>query len=66
MFVSCVKTNTKQVLDVNDCELVVTTKRNYNYKVFEWEYNNHTYIIIEKLNGSGITHAGHCKCQNRE
>jgi hypothetical protein len=32
------------------------------YLVSEWEYKEHTYIIISRTYGGGITHAGHCKC----
>jgi hypothetical protein len=63
---SCEKTNTKQVVDVNNSKLEINTRRNTSYNVFEWEYKGHTYILIERSNGAGITHAGHCRCQNEE
>lgn len=63
---SCQKTNTKRVLDHNNSEVEIITQNKTNYKVFEWRYKEHTYIIIERSHGSGITHAGHCTCQNEE
>jgi hypothetical protein len=64
------------ILIIGGCSNSVETKKihdKYNrplyissggdkYLVCEWEYKEHTYIIISRAHGGGITHAGHCKC----
>jgi hypothetical protein len=36
-----------------------------DYRVYEWNHKGHTYLIIDRSHGSGITHAGHCECNNK-
>jgi hypothetical protein len=66
VLLSCQKTNTKRIVDHNNSEVEIITQNKSSYKVYEWQYKEHTYILIERSNGSGITHAGHCICQNEE
>lgn len=53
---------TKKVYDKYNRPLHISVGGNEDYSISEWEYNGHTYIIISRTNGGGITHAGHCKC----
>ena len=54
---------TKKVYDKHNRPLYISAGGNEIYSVSEWEFKEHTYIIISKTNGGGgITHAGHCKC----
>lgn len=32
--------------------------------VYEWNYKNHTYIIVTYNNNVSITHAGSCDCNS--
>jgi hypothetical protein len=61
--VSCEKPNTKQVVGGDNSKLEIITKRKSFYNVFEWEHKGHIYLLIERSNGAGITHAGHCSCR---
>lgn len=33
-------------------------------EVYEWDYKNHTYIIVTYNNTVSITHAGNCDCNS--
>jgi predicted small secreted protein len=52
---------TKKVYDKYNRPLHISSGGD-EYLVSEWEYKEHTYIIISRTHGGGITHAGHCKC----
>jgi hypothetical protein len=52
---------TKKIYDKHNRPLYITSGYD-DYSVSEWEYKEHTYIIISRTHGGGITHAGHCKC----
>jgi len=52
---------TKKVYDKYNRPLHISSGGD-EYLVSEWEYKEHTYIIISRTYGGGITHAGHCKC----
>lgn len=52
---SCQESNVKRI---NEEELRI---RNISYKIYEWNFKNHIYIIIDTKNPT-ITHAGHCSC----
>lgn len=52
---SCQESNVKKI---NDQELRIG---NISYKIYEWEFKNHIYIIIDSKNPT-VTHAGHCPC----
>jgi hypothetical protein len=57
---------TKKVYDNHNRPLRISTGGvNEEYSISEWEYKEHTYIIISKIHGGGIAHAGHCKCQGK-
>jgi hypothetical protein len=53
---------TKKVYDKHNRPLYISAGGNEIYSVSEWEFKEHTYIIISRTYGGGITHAGHCKC----
>lgn len=59
---SCSKPNTKEVKNENNNPQTIRLSNQSEYRVFEWEYKGHTYLIIDRSHGSGITHAGHCPC----
>jgi hypothetical protein len=63
---SCTKSNIKHVLDEKKHEVRIITERKTQYDVYEWNYKGHIYLIIDGNNGSGITHTGHCTCQNKD
>lgn len=52
---SCQEGNVKRI---NEEDLII---RNSNYKIYEWQFKNHIYLIIGSEQPS-ITHAGHCPC----
>lgn len=52
---SCIKENVKKL----DEEIIIGKM---NHKVYLWEFQGHTYIVINPQNPS-FTHAGHCSCQ---
>jgi len=63
MLGSCQESNTTYALDEkNRHEKIVTPNKN-EYTVYEWRYKEHTYLVIDRAHGSGITHAGHCQCK---
>jgi hypothetical protein len=53
---------TKKIHNKYNRPLYISVGGNEDYSVSEWEYKEHTYIIISRTHGGGITHAGHCKC----
>ena len=55
---------TKKVYDEHNRPISVSSSGEV-YRVSEWEHKKHTYILISNAHGSGITHAGHCKCQEK-
>lgn len=59
---SCGKPNTKQVLNESNNPQNIKLTNQSEFRVFEWEHKGHTYLIIDRAHGSGITHAGHCPC----
>lgn len=62
LITSCDKPNTKQVVTESNDPQTVRLSNQSEYRVFEWEHKGHTYLIIDRSHGSGITHAGHCPC----
>ena len=62
LITSCGKPNTKQVVTESNDTQTVRLSNQSEYRVFEWEDKGHTYLIIDRSHGSGITHAGHCPC----
>lgn len=62
LITSCGKPNTKQVVTESNDPQTVRLSNQSEYRVFEWEHKGHTYLIIDRSHGSGITHAGHCPC----
>jgi hypothetical protein len=52
---------TKKIHDKYNRPLYISSGGD-EYLVTEWEHKEHTYIIISRAHGGGITHAGHCKC----
>ena len=57
---------TKKVYDNHNRPLHISAGGvNELYSVSEWEYKEHTYIIINRAHAGGITHAGHCRCQGK-
>lgn len=62
---SCQESNTRNAVnEKNELQKIVTPSKN-EFNVYEWEYKEHTYIVIDRAHGSGITHAGHCRCNPR-
>lgn len=59
---SCNEPNARRVVNENNNPQKIVTTNKTEYSVFEWEHKGHTYIVIDRSHGSGITHAGHCKC----
>lgn len=59
---SCSQPNTKQVLNESNNPQNIKLTNQSEFRVFEWEHKGHTYLIIDRAHGSGITHAGHCPC----
>lgn len=62
LITSCDKPNTKQVVTESNDPQTVRLSNQSEYRVFEWEHKGHTYLIIDRSHGSGITHSGHCPC----
>lgn len=59
---SCGEPNTKQVVNDSNNPQTVRLTNQSEFRVYEWEHKGHTYIVIDRAHGSGITHAGHCPC----
>lgn len=59
---SCSEPNTRQVVNDRNNPQTIKLSNQSEYRVFEWEHKGHTYLIIDRSHGSGITHAGHCPC----
>ncbi len=62
---SCQKPNASHVLDEKNLEEKIIIPNKTEFNVYEWEHRGHTYIVIDRAHGSGITHAGHCRCYQR-
>ena len=62
LLTSCSEPNTKQVLNNRNNPQGIKLSNQSEFRVYEWEHKGHTYLIIDRAHGSGITHAGHCPC----
>jgi hypothetical protein len=56
--------NTKVVVDTQNKPIRIDVGRE-SFDCFEWEHNGHKYLIIDRSNGSGITHSGECPCYGK-
>jgi hypothetical protein len=56
--------NTKVVVDARNKPIKINMGRE-SFDCFEWEHNGHKYLIINRANGSGITHSGECPCYRK-
>jgi len=59
---SCQQPNARYVIDEEKHQQKIITPSKTEYDLYEWEHKGHTYILIDRPNGSGIAHAGHCRC----
>jgi hypothetical protein len=62
---SCSEPNARQVMTEKNTPQSINLPNQSDYRVYEWNHKGHTYLIIDRSHGSGITHAGHCECNNK-
>jgi len=62
---SCGEPNARQVMTEKNTPQSINLPNQSDYRVYEWNHKGHTYLIIDRSHGSGITHAGHCECNNK-
>ncbi len=62
---SCSEPNAREVMTEKNTPQSIKLPNQSDYRVYEWNHKGHTYLIIDRSHGSGITHAGHCECNNK-
>lgn len=53
--------NVKVIVDTKNKPIKINVGK-ISFDCYEWDHNGHKYLIINRTNGSGITHSGECTC----